>query len=42
VPEDFQLNSDSPAIGVLTTAEQPIPFDIFGNARDRGSVGAAR
>jgi len=40
--EDFQLNSDSPAIGILTDEEMPIPIDIFGNARDRGSVGAAR
>lgn len=38
----YTLQSGSPAIGVLTTVEDVLPFDLAGNARDRGSVGAYR
>lgn len=38
----YTLQSGSPAIGVLTTAEDVLPFDLAGNVRDRGSVGAYR
>lgn len=39
---NYALQSGSPAIGLLSAAEEALPFDLAGAARDRGSVGAHR
>jgi hypothetical protein len=39
---NYNLQPGSPAIGVLTAAEDWLPFDLAGQPRDRGSVGCYR
>lgn len=38
----YTIETGSPAIGVLTTAEEVLPVDLAGNTRNRGTVGAYR
>lgn len=39
---DYSLPPGSPLLGRVTSAQEVFPFDLDGNARDRGSIGAYR
>lgn len=38
----YSVQAGSPAIGVVTAAEEVLPFDMAGQPRDRGTIGSYR